>query len=234
MSPAVSARDLSLHGGRGTVYGPLDIDIDPGTLTIVQGPQGSGRTALLLTLAGRMKPDRETRELTVLGLDLPRQRREVQRLVAIAGFKGIDELDDSVTVRDMVRERLGWLSRWYRPRIHLDESRYAALAAPVFGDRILPGLDEVVWDLDELDQMLLRITIAMAQEPRMLVVDDLDHVHDSERREYVWQRLGAMSAAGLTVIGAVASASDTAHLNGAGHASQVIELQRPVAGTERN
>ncbi|NKY07989.1 AAA family ATPase, partial [Cellulomonas hominis] len=63
---AVHARDLRLNGARGTVYGPVDLEVPAGTLAVVQGPQGGGRSSLLLTLAGRMVPDAGSR-LTVLG-----------------------------------------------------------------------------------------------------------------------------------------------------------------------
>ena len=52
-TPAVAARGLALHGPRGRVYGPVDLDVAPGTLVVLQGAQGSGRTSLLLTLPGR-------------------------------------------------------------------------------------------------------------------------------------------------------------------------------------
>lgn len=209
---AIRARALTLNGPRGLVYGPLDLDVPTGDLVVLQGPQGAGRSCLLLTLAGRMVPDADSR-LTLLGTALParrgeKARRQVQRRAAIAGFTGIDELDDAVTVADTIRERLAWLSPWYRRTPAVTEKVYAALADPVFGPRARPALDSMVWDLDEVDAMLLRIMLAMAQGPELLVVDDLDQVHDSARRQLVWDRLDAITAAGVTVIGSVASAGE--------------------------
>lgn len=201
---AVHARSLTLHGRRGVVYGPVDLDVDRGELAVVHGPQGGGRSSLLLTLAGRMRPDRGG-ELTVLGQALPARRTAVQRRAAIAGFAGIDELDESVTVAVLVRERLAWLTPWYRRIGRVDQARFEALAAPVFGDRPLPRVESVVWDLDEVDVMLLRLTLAMLQEPDLLVVDDVDQVHDEARRALVWQRLEAVAATGVAVVAAVAS-----------------------------
>lgn len=201
---AVVARDLQLHGQRGIVYGPVDLDLPTGALTVVQGPQGAGRSSLLLTLAGRMVPDAGS-SLRMLGHDLPRERRAVQRRAAIAGFAGIDELDGNVTVGDVVRERLTWLAPWYRRVPRPDQRAFRALAEPVFGDRPLPRLDTVVWDLDEVDTMLLRIVLAMAQRPALLVVDDVDQVHDTTRRATVWARLEAIAAGGTTVVASVAS-----------------------------
>lgn len=210
--PAVRARGLVLTGSRGPVFGPVDLDLPAGALTVVQGPQGAGRSSLLLTLAGRMVPDRGS-DLTVLGEDLPRRRGVVQRRAAVAGFAGVDELDDSVTVGDVTRERLAWLSPWYRWTGRVSQERFAALAAPVFGDRPLPRVQTVIWDLDEVDAMLLRITLALAQEPDLLVVDDIDQVHDSGRRQTVWTRLEAVAAAGTTVIASVASLDEVARMH---------------------
>ncbi|WP_308160817.1 ATP-binding cassette domain-containing protein [Cellulomonas sp. GbtcB1] len=209
--PAVRARGLVLTGTRGPVYGPVDLDLPTGALTVVQGPQGAGRSSLLLTLAGRMVPDRGS-ELTVLGEDLPRRRSVVQRRAAVAGFAGVDELDDSVTVGDVVRERLAWLSPWYRWTGRVSQERFADLAGPVFGERPLPRVQTVIWDLDEVDAMLLRVTLALAQEPDLLVVDDVDQVHDSGRRQTVWTRLEALAAAGTTVIASVASLDEVARM----------------------
>lgn len=208
---AVLARGLALHGSRGPVYGPVDLELSVGVLTLVQGPQGAGRSSLLLTIAGRMTPDRGG-ELTVLGEPLPRRRNAVQRRTAIAGFDGIDDLDESVTVGDLTRERLRWLSPWYRHTGRVSQQRFAELAGPVFGERPLPRVGSVVWDLDEVDRMLLRITLAMAQSPELLVVDDVDQVHDTERRRTVWSRLEALAADGLTVIAAVASLDEAARV----------------------
>ena len=233
---AVRARGLTLNGPRGLVYGPLDLDIPTGDLVVLQGPQGAGRTSLLLTLAGRMQPDADSR-LTVLGTALPARRghgarRAVQQAVAIAGFAGIDDLEDGVTVADTIRERLTWLAPWYRRTPAVDDEVYAALADPVFGPRARPDLDTLVWDLDEVDAMLLRIMLAMAQGPSMLVVDDLDQVHDSARRQLVWDRLEAITEAGATVIGSIASAGEVAAMRWSTPPTQVTLTTgpRPVEG----
>ena len=200
---AVTALALQLHGDRGPVYGPVDLEIEAGTLTLVQGPQGAGRTSLLLTLAGRMVPDPSS-DLVVLGHRLPAQRTLTQRQAALAGFTGIDELDDSVTVGDHVRERLAWLAPWYRRAPRADQATVDRVLAPVFGELPVPGVETVVWHLDEVEALLLRIALAMAQRPRLLVVDDVDQVHDPARRRVVWERLDALAATGVTVVASCA------------------------------
>jgi len=227
-APAITARGLVLHGNRGLVYGPVDLDIPTGSLVVVQGPQGGGRSSLLLTLAGRLVPDRASR-LTVLGEALPGRRTAVQKRAAVAGFAGIDELDESVTVADSVRERLAWLSPWYRRVPRVDQDVFAALALPVFGDRPIPRVASLVWDLDEVDAMLLRLTLAMAQDPELVVVDDIDQVHDSVRRQTVWTRLEAIAAAGTTVIASVASLDEVTRMTWTRRPEQVTLSTGPHA-----
>ncbi len=226
--PAVLARSLVLHGSRGAVYGPVDLEVAHGELAIVHGPQGGGRSSLLLTLAGRMVPDRGS-ELTVLGRSLPRERRAVQRRAAIAGFTGIDELDESVTVGTLLRERLAWLTPWYRriPRVGQPEAE--RFLGPVFGPRPLPRVDSVVWDLDEVDVMLLRLTLAMLQGPELLVVDDIDQVHDSARRQFVWSRLEALTQQGVTVVTSVASLDEVSRFSWQREPRQVFLATGPHA-----
>ena len=209
--PAVRAEGLALHGSRGVVYGPLDLELPSGGLVVVQGPQGGGRSSLLLTLAGRMVPDAGS-QLEVLGEPLPRRRRAVQRRAAVAGFAGIDDLDGSVTVGATVRERLAWLRPWWARSPRVDQTAFGRLAAPVFGPRPLPQVNTLVWDLDEVDAMLLRVTLAMAQQPDLLLVDDVDQVHDSTRRQTVWSCLEALTASGTTVVAAVASLDELARM----------------------
>ena len=44
----------------------------------------------------------------------------------------------------------------------------------------------------------------MAQRPRLLVVDDVDQVHDRARRRVVWDRLDALAGTGVTVVASCA------------------------------
>lgn len=203
-APLVVARDLALHGDRGLVYGPVDLDLATGTLTVLRGPEGAGRSSLLLTLAGRMVPDRGAR-LTVLGHRLPHDRAAVQRQVAVAGFRGIDELDDSVTVGAHVRERIGWLSPWYRRAPRPDQATVDRVLGTAFAGRPVPAASTVAWHLDEVDALLLRVGLALAQRPRLLVVDDVDRVQDPARRAVVWRQLAHLVDAGTAVIASTTS-----------------------------
>ena len=104
---AVTAVNLALRGTEGPVYGPLTFTAPASGLTVLSGRGGSGRTALALTLAGRMAST--TGEVTVLG---ETKRSKIRQMVAVAGVEQIDALDRDVTIRTALSEHLNW-SRWW-------------------------------------------------------------------------------------------------------------------------
>ena len=101
-----------------------------------------------------------------------------------------------MTVGDHVRERLAWLAPWYRRAPRADQAVVDRVLSPSSATCPCPDVDTVVWHLDEVDALLLRIALATAQRPRLLVVDDVDQVHDRARRRIVWDRLAALAAHG--------------------------------------
>jgi ABC-type cobalamin/Fe3+-siderophores transport system ATPase subunit len=183
----VVARGIAVRGTSGPVYGPLDLDIDQGGLTVLVAAPGVGRTALLLTLAGRMRPDRG--DLTVLG------RTSATAIFAAAALAGIDEVDapaDTVTVGDLVTEQLSWNAPWYKRIRRAGEADLARVCSRVFGEVALPRIDDVVDELTELTRLLLRIALADTARRALLVVGDLDQVTDHGERARLVERLVAL------------------------------------------
>lgn len=95
-SPYISAHGLGLKTYAGFAYRDVDVDVHKGELVAVRGRNGSGKTALLLTLAGRMKQTEGT--LVVGDFELPRQRSKAERHVGVGLFAGLNDLQDSLTV----------------------------------------------------------------------------------------------------------------------------------------
>jgi ABC-type uncharacterized transport system ATPase subunit len=213
----VIARGIRMTGPWGPVYGPVNFDIDAGGVTVLVCPAGSGRTALMMTLAGRMRPT--AGELTVLGC---RKAKDVFDISALAGIDELDTVAESVTVRDVVTEQARWDAAWYRlvPRASEDELR--RICGPVFGALPLPPLTEFVAEITELDRTLLRIALANTMRPPLLVVGNLDYVTSDHNRDIVLERLLALGVE-QTVI--------TATVNGVDNAG--VRAQIPVANVSR-
>lgn len=195
-SPArvlVDARDLALKGDRGWVYRDVALALPPRGLAVVTGETGSGRTSLLLTLAGRMRPTSGT--LGVAGRQGP---AAIRRVAALGETPGVNELDDALTVAEHVFERrhlrAGLLPR---RRARRAEDVRAALA-PV-GLDLDP--DALVGDLPPYERRLLGVALALTDRPLLLVLDDADRGMRAEHREAFWARLRALTRdPGVTIV----------------------------------
>ncbi|WP_157516999.1 hypothetical protein [Mycobacterium sp. MS1601] len=192
-----------MTGPWGPVYGPVDVEIGSGGVTILVCPAGEGRTALMMTLAGRMRP--VAGELTVLGQT---KATDIFDLAALAGIDEIDTVAESVTVRDLITEQLRWDAPWYRLVRRADADDLARVCAPVFGELPLPPLGEYVEELTELDGLLLRIALANTRRPPLLVVGQLDQVTGEHNRDLLLQRLIALGAEQTVVTASVDPVTD--------------------------
>jgi predicted ABC-type transport system involved in lysophospholipase L1 biosynthesis ATPase subunit len=213
---AVSARGIRMHGPWGPVYGPVDLDIAEGGVTVLICPPGSGRTALLMTVASRMRPVEGT--LTVFGMT---RAREAFAVSALAGIEDIDTVPESVTVRDLLTEQLRWNARWYKLIRRADDADLKRVCLPVFGELPLPRLDSFVDQLGELNEILLRIALANTTSPRLLVVGSLDAVAVDGDRALLLSRLIDLGARQTVVT------SSANPLTGTPECTQI-----PVANTE--
>lgn len=216
--PAITARAIAMHGPWGPVYGPIDLDIDEGGVTVLVAAAGTGRTALLMTLAGRMRTARG--QLAVFGRT---RAPDIFRSAALAGIDELDTVSESVTVRDLVTEQCRWDAPWYSLVARADEGTLAALCAPVFGDLPLPSLTSYFDGLTELDQILLRIALANTGSPPLLVVGNLDYLTDDRNRDILLGRLIALGEKQTVV---------TATVNGVpGHLAPAVRAQVTVPNT---
>ncbi|MFF8263925.1 ATP-binding cassette domain-containing protein [Streptomyces virginiae] len=207
---AVKAEDFGLKGPRGWAFRGLGLDAAPGSLIAVEGPSGSGRTCLLLALTGRMKPTEGHAEIG--RHRLPKKMAAVRRIAALGPVPGVNDLDQSLTVAEQLREG-ALLQRHYdapiRTLLRPRAERRAAASARIEAALDAAGLDlatlpkaerTTVRDLERLETVRLSVAIALLGSPRLLALDDLDlKLSDTERGE-VWTLLRSIAARGTTVL----------------------------------
>lgn len=221
---AVGAAGLGLEGPRGWAFRGVGFDAEPGSLVAVEGPSGSGRTCLLLTLTGRMRPGEG--HATVGPHRLPGHMSAVRRISALAHVPGVTDLDPALTVGEHLRERALLRRRFggsvrdslrelVRPRAeraagtrrHVDE---ASAAAGLDLEALPKGARTAVRDLERLQALRLSIALALIGRPRLLGVDDTDlKLPDAERAE-VWALLRSVAASGTTVVAVCSEAPEGA------------------------
>ena len=184
----IEATGLGLRTRHGWVYRDVDMTLSPGTAAAVAAPAGSGRTMLLLTLAGRAKPS--TGGLRVGGATA---RADIRRAVTVARATGAVELDPDLTVGDSRREA-GLL--FYGADLDWAEE--------------LVGLSvdsaTVIGDLAPDDHALFALALATATQPAAVVLDDVDLRTTPDQQRRIWAALRTVADAGVTTIASTVDA----------------------------
>lgn len=210
--PRVRAEGIGVRGQRGWAFRGLDLEAPHGELTVVSGPAGSGRTSLLLALAGRMKLTEGT--ATVAGAELPDHFGQVQRLTALGLMEAANPLEPELTVGEHLREAMS-LRGLFRNRAKVEAVLEKA------GLEIDPGT--VGWRLSPEDAQLLGLAMALTGSPEVIFLDDVAGRLDSDRQHSLWARIARLTEDHeLTIIAACHDPSAAGEF-----AARIVEM--PVA-----
>ncbi|MET0821099.1 MAG: MMPL family transporter [Aeromicrobium sp.] len=210
---AITAASVTTEGPDGPVLNDVTVDIEHGHWLVVHGPSGAGKTALLLTIAGRMAFD--TGRLRVDGHLLPQEARAVRRSVALAELSGLNDLEDNLTVEQQIAERLSiasfglWVSRRQVSPV-LDELNDALGQAHDEAGLPFEPVDgtALVSTLTRLERKLLGVVLALTDGPRIVVVDDADDLRAAEHVQLLWSALAMLLAdRDVTLVATVQAAS---------------------------
>jgi ABC-2 type transport system ATP-binding protein len=195
----VSAEGLGVKTRRGWVFRGVDLRVAAGGLVAIAGPGGSGRSALLLTVGGRMKPSAGS--LTVCGLPLPTAAARVRGRTAVARVGGAAEPDAELRVRDHVRERA------LAAGLHVAEFDWACEQLEVD----LPG-GELVGTLRSEQVTLMALALALMEQPAILLLDDLDAGADGPAQHRLWAAARRAADRGPAVLATTTEPSPAADL----------------------
>src|SRR4051812_40012359 len=158
---AVIAAGLTVRGPYGVIFDGVEFAVDAGELLIVHGPARSGRTTLLLAVAGRHRIAAGV--VDVGPYRLPQEAAAARRVVAVAQAEPAVGLEGRLRVAEVIEEtRI--VGRLGPDKIN---------AALEFFELDPPRAD-LVDDLDPAIRTLLAVALAWAQRLPVLVVDDAD------------------------------------------------------------
>ncbi|MBB6170242.1 ABC-type multidrug transport system ATPase subunit [Nocardiopsis mwathae] len=186
----VEADHLELHTRQGTVYTDITFTAHPGTITTFHADSGTGRTALLLTLAARMTPTSGT--LTIDGHPHPKKARTIRHIAALAHTPGVNDLDNHLRVHEHLTERHYLRLRPANTTLTDTALTHAGLA----------DLDttRLISDLTANEKTRLGIALALIDEPRLLLIDNIDNGLSPTHRTHLWHTLTDLAHHGLTII----------------------------------
>ena len=214
--PEIDTRALRLSGWgmsgkQGEVFSDVDLDVPRGAIAIVRGAAGTGKTSLLLSIAGRMHVS--AGEGTVGDLDIRKQARAVREHVAVGHVEGLTDLEKDFTVAQHIAERLIMLQPWYKPWVSksslrevIDVIRETFLSATEVIDRLPEGIfttsdaeqadflidptgETFVSELSELQKFFLEFGLAGLSRPPLVVIDNIDYLRERTDRARAWAGL---------------------------------------------
>jgi ABC-2 type transport system ATP-binding protein len=178
--PVLTTDGLGLRTRRGWVFRDVTLAVDSGELVAITGPAGSGRTSLLLALAGRFR----TTEGTV---GSPRR-------AGVGLVPGLNEPERGLTAAEHVQERLLLLGQ--RPHGRgVFANRVSALLADLPLDERTLGRD-----LTPYQRQRLMLRLAEIGDPELIVADDVDAGLSSDERAWLWKALEDLTAQGKAVV----------------------------------
>ena len=173
---AVSAEEL-VTGTADSSVGPLSLAIPAGAIAIVSGDP-IDRRLVAATLAGRLAATGGRSQ--VAGHPLPSEAAQVSRLVALADVGGVDPGDSSVTIGELLAERIEMTQPWYRAFTAsgradrwLDRVN-AVLAASSTRETVTVRPGSALVELPQLERAVALAALALAERTPVVMLDQLD------------------------------------------------------------
>jgi energy-coupling factor transporter ATP-binding protein EcfA2 len=102
-------QQLSVTGRRDDLLPPTSLQATRGELLLVAGSRQDQRTALALTLSGRMKPSSGS-----IGWDGSARIKVLRKAASVVDAPGVNEPEQHLSVRDLVTEDLALVPRRHR------------------------------------------------------------------------------------------------------------------------
>ena len=190
----LEARGLSLAYGNRTVVTNVSLAIETGEMVAIVGPNGSGKSTLLRGLARLQRPSAgnvllgET-DIRSLGA------REVARQLAI--LPQSPDAGADLTVRELV-----WRGRYPHQGILQRATRpdYEAVQWALAAADLEPLAERPIGSLSGGERQRAWIALALAQQPKVLLLDEPTSFLDIQHQVEVMHLLRRLNDDGITIV----------------------------------
>jgi iron complex transport system ATP-binding protein len=197
MNPLLRFCDVSFAYGDRDILQSVSFDLRPGSCTALIGPNGAGKTTLLRLAAGTL----QSKSGSVILNDEPLNKlalRKIARTVALVP----QQLDVpfQFTVREVVEQgRTPYLGVLRGP---MSEDRMAVDRALELAD--VTGLQQRIFnELSGGERQRVKIALGLAQEPKLLLLDEPTQNLDIGRQVELIDLLHFLRSQGITIFASI-------------------------------
>lgn len=194
----LSVNQLQVKGRRDPLLPATSLQAKRGELLLVSGDRQDQRTALALTLSGRMKPSGGT-----VSWDGNARIKQLRLASALVDSPGVNEPEQHLSVRDLVTEDLALIPRRYRGALlskpWLKVNSFEDIA-DLWTEQLLPAR-----------RMELLTALALANPHTDLLVIDSPDRHSADASDWLprLQRLADDAGRQLAVVATVTALPDS-------------------------
>lgn len=184
MEPALSIANLRKHYGATVAVDDVSLEIAPGEIFGIVGPNGSGKTTTVECAQGLRTPDRGT--IRMLGLDPARDHGALRARVG-------SQLQESA-LPDRIRV-------WEALDLFASLSPSARGWAHLLDDWGLAGKRDATYaSLSGGQRQRLLVALALVNRPELVFLDEMTTGLDPGARREAWRLVEAVRAQGVTVV----------------------------------
>jgi lipooligosaccharide transport system ATP-binding protein len=186
---AVTARELTKSYGDRVAVAGVDFEVEPGICFGFLGPNGAGKTTTMKMIYGLATVDGG--ELTVLGMDATRERREIKSRLGVVPQE--TNLDGDLTVRENLLQQARYFG--------IDSEKASQRATELLEFSLLT--DRAADRINALSGGMKRrllVSRALMGDPELVVLDEPTTGLDPQARLAVWGALDRLRRRGVTLL----------------------------------
>jgi RND superfamily putative drug exporter len=207
---AISLDALMVSGGSGSravTVGPISLRVESGSIALIDsaGPAGdpASRRLVAAVVGGRLEPRAGLAQVN--GHPLPSDAAKVSRMVAIAELSGPSRAGVTVTLGELLEERLRLTSPWYLAPIARRRARVRAgrVSGALQGfDRQTVPVDASsrVESLPQLERAVTLAAVALSERTPVVLLDALDPFADPRDARAFLLALDRLAPSATTVV----------------------------------